>query len=396
MKTSTILSATVCLVASLTGTARSQVISEIRIEDPSFPDTEEYFELFGTPATDLSDLTYIVIGDGAGGQGVLEVVVSLAGQSIPADGYFLAAEPSLTLAGGVDLTLTVAPGLAFEGADNVTHLLVQGFTGSDNTDLDTNDDGTLDSEPWSAIVDCVALMDQVVGGDLTYCATRVGPNSGSVPSHVYLDGTWQMGAFDPAASNDTPGSENATLPVELASFEARVDGERVNLYWSTASESNSAGFMIEHRRGSEYRELAFVEGRGDTRQRMDYAHTVSNLGSGRHAFRLRQIDLSGTFSYSDEVEVNLESYESYRLSSAFPNPFNPTTSIELSVREAQRVTADVFNMLGQRVATLFRGTLEAGEITELRFVADHLPTGIYTIRIAGSSFIDSRHVVLMK
>ena len=72
------------------------VINEIRI-DQTGTDNDEYFELVGAPGTDLSALTYIVIGDGAAlaGSGVVETVVSLAGQSIPASGYFVCAEATV-------------------------------------------------------------------------------------------------------------------------------------------------------------------------------------------------------------------------------------------------------------------------------------------------------------
>ncbi len=177
-------------------------INELRIDQPG-SDNDEYFELAGSAGTSLDGLTYLVIGDGAGGSGVIEAVVDLAGQSIPADGFFLTAESSFTL-GTPDLTAF----LNFENSDNVTHLLVQGFTGSNGDDLDTNDDGTLDSEPWSQLVDCVALIETVGSGDLTYCATTVGPDGSFVPGHVFrCDAGFQIGGFS-LGTDDTPGSFN--------------------------------------------------------------------------------------------------------------------------------------------------------------------------------------------
>ena len=57
-------------------------ISEIRIDQPS-TDNDEYFELAGAAGTSMNGLTYLVIGDGTGGSGVIEAVVDLTGQSIP-------------------------------------------------------------------------------------------------------------------------------------------------------------------------------------------------------------------------------------------------------------------------------------------------------------------------
>jgi predicted extracellular nuclease len=177
-------------------------ISEIRIDQPS-TDNDEYFELVGAAGTSLDGLTYVVIGDGTGGSGVIEDVTDLTGQAIPISGYFVAAESSYTL-GTADMTTT----LNFENSDNVTHLLVSGFTGFSGQDLDIDDDGTLDSTPWSELLDCVGLVETPSSGDRLYCETLVGPDGSVVPGHVYLceDG-WRIGYFA-IGTTDSPGADN--------------------------------------------------------------------------------------------------------------------------------------------------------------------------------------------
>ena len=128
-------------------------INEIRIDQPG-TDNDEYFELAGDAGTDLTGLSYLVIGDGIGGAGVIEAVVDLGGTAIPASGFFVAAEGTFSL-GVADLTTS----LNFENSDNVTHLVVDGFVGAAGDDLDTDDDGILDSTPWSSVIDCVALVE---------------------------------------------------------------------------------------------------------------------------------------------------------------------------------------------------------------------------------------------
>ncbi|MCB1491794.1 MAG: endonuclease/exonuclease/phosphatase family protein, partial [Rhodobiaceae bacterium] len=194
-------------------------INEIRIDQPS-TDDDEYFELIGTPGLALDDFSYIVIGDGTGGSGVVENVTSLAGQTLDVDGFFLAAESTFSLA-TADLITT----LDFENSDNVTHLLVRDFTGALGDDLDTDDDGVLDTTPWSEIVDSVALVETPATGDQYYSTTTVGPDGSFVPGHAYRlpDGTraWQIGPFDVAGGDDTPGAPNAASsgPVDLAIYE---------------------------------------------------------------------------------------------------------------------------------------------------------------------------------
>jgi hypothetical protein len=210
------------------------VINEIRI-DQTGTDNDEYFELFGAPATDLSALTYVVIGDGAVllGSGVVESVTSLAGQSIPASGYFVVAEPTFTL-GTADFTPTGTNPLNFENTDTVTHMLVTGWTGTLNTDLDTNDDGVLDVTPWTAVVDRIAVLaPSGSGSELGYGPPNVGPEPPSfTPGHVfrYPDGaanvltSWNIGRFDPSGGQDTPGAANApdSMPEALGGPQSLV------------------------------------------------------------------------------------------------------------------------------------------------------------------------------
>jgi predicted extracellular nuclease/2',3'-cyclic-nucleotide 2'-phosphodiesterase (5'-nucleotidase family) len=187
-----------------TPTAPELAINEIRIDQPG-RDDDEYFELFGAPGTSLDGLSYLVIGDGAGGDGTIEAVIDLDGAALDADGYFVAAEATFGL-GTADLTTP----LNFENGDNVTHLLVRDFTGADGDDLDTDDDGVPDVTPWSELVDSVAL----VGGDpnATYSEETAGPDGPFLPAHAYRspDGTgaWVVGQFDPDGGDDTAGSEN--------------------------------------------------------------------------------------------------------------------------------------------------------------------------------------------
>jgi hypothetical protein len=194
--------------------AQAAVINEIRTNQPG-ADNDEYFELVGTPSTSLDGLTYLVIGDDASNSpGVIEEVTDLTGQTIPASGYFVAAESTFSLA-----TADMTTGLNFED-ESVTHMLVSGFTGSDGDDLDTDDDGTLDVTPWTTVEDCVAIVE--AGGDLVYCATRVGPDGVFVPGQVYRcpSPTWVMGDWG-LGPYDTPGAANAcATAVTVASLDA--------------------------------------------------------------------------------------------------------------------------------------------------------------------------------
>jgi len=193
-------------------------INEIRIDQPG-DNNDEYFELAGTADESLDDLTYLVIGDLGGSgpaySGAIECVISLSGLSIPADGYFLAAETTFSLGGVVDLTTSIN----FENSDNVSHFLVKDFTGTLDDDLDTDNDGTLDITPWSAVIDNIAVVENLTtppSGQEWWYGPTVGPNGSEPPHHVYRypngSGPWHMGISDPSGPLDTPGTANIPEP----------------------------------------------------------------------------------------------------------------------------------------------------------------------------------------
>ena len=203
--------------------AGAVTINEVRIDNGG-ADTDEYFELMGAPGLSLDGYTYIVIGDGAGGSGTVENVTDLTGQSIQADGFLSVHKEGTVGACTYDVDLT----MNFENSDNVTHMLVIGFTGALDDDLDTDDDGILDITPWTSMEDCLALIESVGSGDLVYCdLNQVGPDGTFVPAHALKCGDmWAIGQFGDspftcAASLDTPGEDNSpgcSVPTEETSW----------------------------------------------------------------------------------------------------------------------------------------------------------------------------------
>ncbi len=187
------------------------------------------------------------------------------------------------------------------------------------------------------------------------------------------------------------------LPVELAFFDAHLDGRSAVLNWRTESETNNAGFEVEHAQPSNaYEVVDFVPGAGTTTEARDYLHIVSDLGPGAHRFRIRQIDLDGTATLSQHVELLVEVADAFLLSQAYPNPFNPTTTFDVAVREAQTVRVAVFDEAGRLVTEIFRGSMAANQVESLTFDASGRASGVYQIRVTGETFVTSRSVVLVK
>jgi len=85
----------------------------------------------------------------------------------------------------------------------------------------------------------------------------------------------------------------------------------------------------------------------------------------------------------------------YSLEQNYPNPFNPSTRIKYSIPEEARVTLTVYNLLGQRVATLVNETQRAGSYIAV-FEGPSLATGIYFYRLEAGNFTQVRKMILMK
>ena len=194
--------------------------------------------------------------------------------------------------------------------------------------------------------------------------------------------------------------------MELISFEAVADGSAATLSWTTASEENNTGFHVEHRRAATTDEtaeaaftaLGFVEGAGTTSEASAYRFQTDALEAGRHVFRLRQVDFDGTVSYSSEVELAVASAlpQGYRLSAAYPNPFNPRAAFELEVAQQQHVRVSLYDALGRRVAVLFEGVVEAGVVQEVQIEGSALASGVYLYRAEGERFQATRQVSFIK
>jgi PKD repeat protein len=85
----------------------------------------------------------------------------------------------------------------------------------------------------------------------------------------------------------------------------------------------------------------------------------------------------------------------YGLAQNHPNPFNPTTEITFALPQSGRVTLDVFNIAGQKVATLVDGVYPAGEFS-VSWDASGYSSGIYLYRLTTGDFVQTRKMVLLK
>jgi hypothetical protein len=119
-----------------------------------------------------------------------------------------------------------------------------------------------------------------------------------------------------------PSSTAAPLPVTLVAFAARyTPGQGTALSWTTASEQQSAAFVVESQASADepWQEVARVAAAGNSANTRQYAALDARPLAGIRYYRLHQLDQDGTGHYSAAVAVRGQETEATTLA-AYPNP----------------------------------------------------------------------------
>jgi hypothetical protein len=179
----------------------------------------------------------------------------------------------------------------------------------------------------------------------------------------------------------------------------------VRLDWVTLSETNNYGFTVERsgKAVSGYHAVsALIPGHGTTTGRQSYSYTDASPAANEPYYRLRQTDLNGAVHFSDPVSVSgttvvpVKAPAVFALSQNYPNPFNPATQIRFTVGKTAQTALTLFNILGQKVMTLFDGVAQAGQFYTIRLDAGQLASGVYLYKLQSGKQNDVKRLMLVK
>jgi hypothetical protein len=189
------------------------------------------------------------------------------------------------------------------------------------------------------------------------------------------------------------------VPIELRSFTAFAKNSSVELLWSTASELNNRGFEVERSVNDQnnFVTIGFVDGKGNSTEINYYSFNDNPQLSGVNQiyYRLKQVDLDGTFSYSDIVSVSYDVPAEFVLNQNYPNPFNPSTTISYFVPKESFVSIKIYDFLGREVTTLVSEMKSIGSY-ELRFDASNIPSGTYFYTMTADGYASTKKMILIK
>ncbi len=178
------------------------------------------------------------------------------------------------------------------------------------------------------------------------------------------------------------------VPVELSSFTAKVGENSVSLNWTTSTETNNSGFEVQRKTADKWEKVSFIKGKGTSTEKSDYSYTDDfkyQSVSGVIVYRLKQIDLNGTFAYSDQLNVTVDfTPKEYSLYQNYPNPFNPSTKIKFALPFDSRVKISVYNILGELVDVLLDEVRSTG-YHDIQWNGLGMSSGMYIYTIQAKS-----------
>ncbi len=202
------------------------------------------------------------------------------------------------------------------------------------------------------------------------------------------------------------GDINNPLPVELTSFVAKVKDRDVILEWQTATEQNTSGFEIERKLINEkdnslekWEKVGFVRGSGISNKPVQYSFEDKKLNTGKYMYRLKMVDIDGSFEYSNEVRVEIGKPAITELKQNYPNSFNPETKIEYQLSNPSKVRLEVYNITGELVTVLVDKELDAGyymEIFNANKVNGGLASGVYIYRMIANDLVLGKTITQTK
>jgi len=234
-----------------------------------------------------------------------------------------------------------------------------------------------------------------------YLALRITNNNAGSDYDVQAGGAWSY-CSSPDASTDY------SLPVELNTFTATLQSGAVLLKWCTESETENLGFIVERRMDDSWQELASyrengtLEGAGSSSQRHCYQYldqaVIPNVS---YQYRLADVSYCGEIKYhpaitiATEELVNSTTTESFQLYRAYPNPFNPSTTISYRLPQASEVTLRLYDTNGNLVDVLVSEQQSPGT-HRLNWYPSRLSSGVYYCRMQAGAFTQTQKLVFLK
>jgi len=156
-------------------------------------------------------------------------------------------------------------------------------------------------------------------------------------------------------------------------------------------------FHVNYKFGINYGDAVNNGGGNDNENAIGANHEFELFPKAWYCETLDTFGIMGLKDFVTDVKDNTPSTTptSYTLGQNYPNPFNPSTKISYSIPVEGFVNLDVYNSIGQKVASLVNENKTAGSY-EVNFDAAKLSSGIYFYKISSGNFTETKKMILMK
>jgi hypothetical protein len=182
------------------------------------------------------------------------------------------------------------------------------------------------------------------------------------------------------------GDINSPLPVKLIAFTANLVKGTAKLNWTTASEINNNYFDIERSvDGHAFEKVGTLKAKGNSNSRADYSFVDASSPEALKSanvlyYRLKQVDISGKFEYSNVLSVSQFENAMFEVIATVPNPFNDETTISYKTSNISLVDVQITDAFGKLIkAETINPVLGANNY---KLMLDDLnASGVYFVKI---------------
>jgi hypothetical protein len=263
---------------------------------------------------------------------------------------------------------------------------------SECLDGDANDDGVIN------VVDVVTLVNAILSADTASleCADMNADGLINVTDIVSI--------VNLILGGGALGSNGATEAIiEIASDQLSVRGMDGTVDGVQLTLSHGSNFSIELVNVNQAdMEFAAKRSINNTTTMVIVAKKdLSFIGTTTGEYDIISYVVAATDEDGSGIELSTSSTSiievvDFKLAAAYPNPFNPTTTLELAIPERGYVSVKVYNLVGQEVATLVDGVMDANPSYTFQWNAGSLSSGVYLVRAEGAGQVTTQKLMLLK
>ncbi|MFH1853422.1 MAG: T9SS type A sorting domain-containing protein [Candidatus Neomarinimicrobiota bacterium] len=276
------------------------------------------------------------------------------------------------------------------------------------------DPGTGGTTSFSSFTNAIAAS----GGTYYFVTVDAASNATGVVQGVLVENaslTITGGTLSGTITNAALSSGDVSLPVELTDFSANYDNGRIVLQWTTASETENLGFILERcsmgasdwATIADYRINSELRGQGSTTQATNYQFIdVAFIPGTEYQYRLSDVDYTGKVTVLGTREARVPPNDipaqplEFGLQKAYPNPFNSNIQFTYTIATDDITELTIFDINGRSVVRLVDSYLVTGTYQiswdGTGVSGENIASGVYLAVLKTANKLSQQKVLLIK